>query len=104
MAVTTVQLAAAMRLGDGTTDPPEPILGVITRLLSVAQSTVQLHASTAPDDIQDEAMIRMAAYVYDQPTSSPGQRFINAYVNSGAASLLGPWTKHRTAQAVLDEE
>ena len=103
MAVTTVQLAAAMRLGDGVSEPSEPILGVITRLLSVAQSTVQLHASTAPDDIQDEAIIRLSGYLYDQPSSAPGQRFTNAYVNSGAASLLGPWTKHRTALAVLEE-
>ena len=37
MALDLTQLAAALRLGDGVAEPTEPILGILTRLLSVAE-------------------------------------------------------------------
>ena len=37
MAVDLIQLAAALRLGDGVTAPTEPVAGLLSRLLLVVQ-------------------------------------------------------------------
>ena len=72
MAVTVTELAAALRLGDGETAPVEPLLGILTRLLNVASTTVEAAAPAAPDAVKDESLVRMAAYLYDMPTASVG--------------------------------
>ena len=40
MAVDLIQLAAALRLGDGVTAPTEPVAGLLARLLLVSQEFV----------------------------------------------------------------
>ena len=95
MVVSITDLASAMRLGDGVAAPPEPVASILTRLMAVASATVEHRASDAPDDIKDEAVIRMASYLYDQPTAASGDRYAGAFRNSGAASLLGPWVQRR---------
>ena len=103
MAVTLVELAAALRLGDGVNAPTVPVAGILTRLTSVAVATINEHAPDAPDDIKDEATIRMAGYLYDQPTATAGLRFAFSFWNSGAAALVAPWIVQRTAAALVDE-
>ena len=92
MAVNATQLAAALRLGDGVTAPAEPLLGILTRLLGVGDATVAL---LAPDVIKDEAVINYAATLYDKPSAPSGNRYAAAWVNSGAASLVGGWVVRR---------
>ena len=99
MAVTVTQLAAALRVGDGTTAPQEPILSTLTRLLGVGSELVQRYAEDAPDSIKDEATIRVAAYLYDMPTASRGDRHAYAWRNSGAASLVSSWVSRRVGDA-----
>lgn len=95
MALTVTTLAGAMRLGDGTTAPVEPTLFILTRLLSAAGEIIDKHVDPddVPEDVRDEAIIRLAAYSYDSPfyARSP----MNAYRNSGASSLIAPYTTHR---------
>ena len=106
MAVTVTQLAAALRIGDGATAPEEPQLSILNRLHGVADAFVTLLASTAPEAVRDEATIRMASYLYDQPTTSRGDSYANAWINSGAGSLLARWTmvRHTTASEVTAPE
>ena len=59
MAVDLIQLAAALRLGDGETAPTEPVAGLLVRLLRVSQDFVTLAAPDAPEAIADEAAIRI---------------------------------------------
>ena len=87
-ALTIESLATAMRL-DVPLEPETNAL--LTRLMGVGRAIVDLHAEQAPADVADEAIIRLAAYLYDQPETSPGTRYSMAWKNSGAASLLGPW-------------
>ena len=82
MAVDLIQLAAALRLGDGVTAPTEPVVGILSRLLGVSQAFVALAAPDAPEAIADEATIRMTAYLYDAPTASSGDRYAAAWRNS----------------------
>ena len=55
MAVSVIQLAGALRIGDGTTEPEEPLLAILTRLKAVAEALISVTAPDAPDSIQDEA-------------------------------------------------
>ena len=88
MALTIDALATAMRLDI----PLEPeTTALLTRLLGVGRAIVDLHAEQAPEAVQDEAIIRIAAYLYDMPEAPAGTRYAMAWRNSGAASLLGPW-------------
>ena len=74
MAITVIDLAAALRIGDGVAAVPEPQNGILTRLLGVADAYTDLLVPTAPDAIQEEAQIRLASYLYDQPSASPWAR------------------------------
>ena len=95
MVVTVVELSAALRIGDGTSAPPEPINGILTRLLGVADAFVELAAPSAPDAVKGESVVRMAAYLYDQPTAAPERRYADAWRNSGAAALVANWVVRR---------
>ena len=88
--LTVAQLAAAMRVGDSLEETAE-----VTRLLAYASLTVENHAEGAPDAIHNEAAIRIASYVYDQPGASSRSSFANALRNSGAARMMLPWRVHK---------
>ena len=95
MAVDLIQLAAALRLGDGETAPTEPVAGLLVRLLRVSQDFVTLAAPDAPEGIADEAAIRLTATLYDAPTAAAGDRYAAAWRNSGAEALVSRWVVRR---------
>ena len=92
MAVTILraQLAARLRLGRTQTELDE-----VDHLLAEASEAVTRLAPNAPDVIHDLAVYRYAAYSYDRPFASQSTRFANVMRNSGAASALLPYRKHR---------
>ena len=98
MAVTIsrIELAAALRVGDGVNAPEEPVGGIITRLLAAATELVQGYAEDAPESVQNEAVVRLCGWMYD---AVPGRSFANAMDLSGARALLAPW-RGRRARAV----
>ena len=102
MAVDVTQLAAALRLTEGTAAPTEPIPSILNRLLGVAQAFVEITAIGAPDAIKDEATVRMASYLYDSPTAGPEGRYADAWRNSGATSLVARWVVHRLGDATAE--
>ena len=91
MAVTlTVDaLLAAMRLGDSAEE-----LAEATRLLDYSTLAVEQYAPEAPSAAQNEAVIRLASQMFDQPTATRGA-YANAMRNSGAARILMPYRIHR---------
>ena len=95
MAVDLIQLAAALRLGDGETAPTEPVAGLLSRLLGVSQAFVAIAAPDAPEAIADEATVRMTATLYDSPTAASGDRYAAAWRNSGAEHLVSRWAVRR---------
>ena len=99
MAVTLTELAAAMRLGDGTTAPVEPLAGILTRLLAVSMAQVTLVAPDAPAAVKDEASIRFASYLYDAAPASSGGGYAAAWRNSGAMALVSRWVVPRAIGA-----
>ena len=95
MAVDLIQLAAALRLGDGVIAPTEPVAGLLSRLLGVSQAFVAIAAPDAPEAIADQATIMMTATLYDQPTSTSGDRYGAGWRNSGAENLVSRWVVRR---------
>ena len=67
-----------------------------TRLLSYATAAVEKHAPEAESTIiQNEAVVRLAGYLFDAPTAGRGAVYANALRNSGAAAILLPYRIHR---------
>ena len=93
--ITLVELAAGMRLGDGVDSPTEPILGIVTRLHATSWAQIESYAPFAPDVVKAEAMVRLASYLYDQPTTSFNDVYSASLRNSGAESLLNPYVQRR---------
>lgn len=98
MALTVDQLRTAVRAGPSSADTE-----ILTRLLGVGQALVQVTASNAPETVRDEAVIRVAAYLYDQPNAGSRSNFATAMRSSGAMALLMPWRVHRAGIAGLAE-
>ncbi len=90
MAVDVSDLTIALRLSVDGTDVDAAQTAILTRLLGVGQAFIELLASEAPIAIQDEAIIRFASYLYDQPLGR-GQSYANGWVNSGAGALVSRW-------------
>ena len=92
MAVTlsAAQLRAALRLGDSTEESEEAM-----RLLKYAKVAVTQRAPDAPDEVHNEAVIRLAGYLYDQPTVGREAEYANALRNSGAGAILLPYVQRR---------
>lgn len=98
MAITVGDVAVALRLSGDGSDVPLPQQAILARLLGVAEAYVDLLAPNAPEAIVDEAQIRLVSYLYDMPSAGRRDSYANAFVNSGAGSLLLHWTPRRVAQ------
>ena len=98
LTLTTAQLAAAIRVGDSAEE-----LAEVERLLAYAAEVLAKHLgstfATTPDAIVNEATIRLAAYLFDQPTVSRGDAFAFALRSSGAGRMLLPYTEHGVGAA-----
>ena len=104
MAVTldVAGLSSAIRLGDSTEEVAEA-----TRLLAFTTEAISRHLgdayAAAPEVIVNEAAIRLAGYLFDQPNAGRGLSFANAGRNSGAWTMLLLYRVHRagsTGEAV----
>ena len=69
-------------------------LALATDRLAYATQAVLQHAPNAPDVVHNEAVTRLAAYLYDQPTLAGGAAYGNAMRNSGASRILLPYRIH----------
>ena len=92
LSITVAEIAVALRItADPAVAPPEPYLGILTRLQTVAENQIERYAATADAATKSEAAIRMIGYLVDQPTATQGSSFANAFRNSGAQSLLADY-------------
>ncbi|MCY4057582.1 MAG: hypothetical protein OXG44_06245 [Gammaproteobacteria bacterium] len=90
--LTVAQLAVELRIitsEDATI--PAAINTVLTRSLAAATEAVQEYAPGAPEALQNEATVRLAARLYDATGNE--LRGGNPFVQSGAAALL---SRHRS--------
>ena len=102
ISLTQVELSSAIRLGDSAEEVAES-----TRLLAYVTAAISTHLADAyedaPEAVVNEAGIRLAGYLFDQPNAGRGLSFANAGRNSGAWTMLLPYRVHRagsTGEAV----
>ena len=96
--ITRADLAKRIRLGRTQTELDEA-----DQILAYATEAVIKHAPNAPDVVHNEAVYRLAGYVYDRPFASADTRFANAMRNSGAAAALLPYRVHRLGLSAGDD-
>lgn len=93
--LTVEELAQELRVSTGTARLPEPLAGIMSRLLGACSEMVENYAPLAPDSVHNRACVRLAGYEYlASPTSN---RFRNGFQNSGTQALLA---RYRVARAV----
>ena len=91
MAVTIESLAVALRLQAGGT-VAEPLLTELTRLRDAAQSIVTSYGSTdVPEAVENEAVMRIANYLYSMPDSPMSDKYADVVRYSAADALLRPY-------------
>ena len=100
--ITALQLAAALRIGDGSTALAEPQASVISRILATATAVVERYAPEAPSEVQNEAVVRLAGYLYDAPPGA-STRTASAMRDSGAMDLLSTYRIIR-ARGIPDDD
>ena len=92
---TLTQLAADLRIGDGTTAPTGANLVLLTRIAATATAMVTKYSPNAPDAIHDEALVRLSGWLFDSDPSGANPGGPVAMRASGAASLLSPYKIRR---------
>lgn len=102
MAISVTDLAIAVRLAVTEQEVTPEIRTQLERLLTWATLTVNRNAPKAPDIVEEMAIIALVGYMYDRPSSWKRFSFSNVWLNSGAASMLKPWSSELVAVA-LDE-
>ena len=93
--ITAADIAIALRIITSSEDALDTAIAEqLERLAGVATALVESYAPVAPQAIKDEAAIRVAGYLFD---IAPDDRNIpqNAFVSSGAMSLLSFWRTQR---------
>ena len=98
--LTSTQLAYRMRLIADTEEVlAEPQLTVVSGILAAATALVQKYAPGAPDAIHNEAVTRLAGFLFDTPPSGSRQ-WQNPMQQSGATAIL---SAYRVLRAVAIE-
>lgn len=97
--LTAAELAARLRLSGTLAMDPD----VDPRLLGyqeAARWVVAKAAPSAPEVVSGEAILRLVAYWNDQPSATDGAAYSNAFLNSGARSMLRQWLVRRARPLV----
>ncbi len=92
--ITATELASALRLGSSPEEASEA-----ARLLLYVTEAIQRHAPAAGDAVANEAAIRLAGFLFDQPNAGRGAAYANAMRSSGAARILLPYVAHGAGAA-----
>ena len=69
--LTDLDLAVALRISDGSAALESPVDAEVARLLASTSRLVTDYAPDAPDAIQNEAVIRVAGWLWDVPRAGP---------------------------------
>ena len=90
--ITVQELAAALRLTDGSAVPEEPLQTILLRQLETARELVNQYAPTAPDTTLDAAIIQICGFFFDSPSTALNNApQVNAFRMSGAMAMLAGW-------------
>ena len=98
---TAAELAAALRIGDSNEEMAEA-----ERLLGYCAEAISRHLgatfATTPDVIVNEAVRRLAGYLFSMPEAGRFDGYGNPMRNSGASRILLPYLVHRAGYSSAD--
>ena len=95
MAVNTAQLAIHLRISTDDAAPTGALATVLDRIVATSTAMVEKFAPDAPVAIKDEAVVRLAGWLYDSDPSGANPGGPVALRASGAASILGGYRVRR---------
>ena len=100
MAVTEAQAAVHLRLvANVASYAGSEYTELVPSPLKAAVAIIDTHAPDAPDDVKNEATLRLFGWLFDSGSFGSDERpavsSAGALIKSGAASLLKPWRVHR---------
>ena len=100
MAVTVLlrDVAVQLRLVSGTTVLNPDIEKALTTIVAAATAVIEKVYSKAPEAVQNEAVVLITGWLYDQPNSGLIVSGNDALRLSGAAALLSHWKVRRLSQ------
>ena len=77
---------------------------LVDRLIAVTVSVCgEFSGPKTPVEVQDQAVIQMASYIFDAPESPPSTAWAASFRNCGAMSLLSPWKNRRAGALVIPD-
>ena len=92
MAVTLSVADMLRELRIETTEADEAeFAALVTRHLATASAMVEVHAPDAPEAVQNQAAVQVAAYLFDRRTDADYTARANVFLNSGASAVLQRW-------------
>lgn len=71
---------------------------LLDSILAAANSTVELYAPAAPDDVKTQASGRLASWLLEARGDAVQYGQQGGFRRSGCQSLLAPWHKRRAAR------
>ena len=94
MTIDAAALTTALRLGSTAEEAAE-----VERLLAFASVAVERHLgaafATTPAAVVNEAVVRLAGHMFDQPLAARGSGYADGLRNSGALQIMASWRTHR---------
>ena len=97
MAVTVAQIANAAGIVPLGETVPAPLEARLSLAQGASEAFIDLLAPNAPEGVRDFGVIKMAVYLDEAPLAGRRDAYAYAFQNSGASSLLLPWTPLLTA-------
>ena len=99
--LTLGQLANQTRVSvtSSTSDVPPYYATILAPSLAAATKLIESRAPDAPEEAQNRAAVMIVGYWLESPPSNPQRFGFNAWLQSGAAQVLGPFIERR-AQAI----
>ena len=76
-------------------DVPQYYRTILTPNLAAATALVEARAPLAPDEAHNKAVVQIVGYWMESPPSNPQRFGFNAWLQSGAAQILGPFIERR---------
>ena len=101
MALTVGQLAVHIRAAADEASVPGEVAVVLGAMKAWGDLAIERAAPNATEAYRDMALIVLIGYVFDRPNAPRGSQYSNAFLNSGASSILKPFLR-RTA-LILDD-
>ena len=95
MAVDLIQLAAALRLGDGVTAPTEPVAGLLIKAVASVPGIRCESCTGCSGGHSRRSRHPIDGDLYDSPTAASGDRYAAAWRNSGAEALVSRFVVRR---------